>query len=180
MGLAFFALQLDRGNISSALTSTLTKDLGINTNQVNVGSQLLSAGIVVLEIPSNIILQKVKPLYYYKFTSQKFIKKIGRTSSMAVSPDSRLGIGSYLPSFHLKLPFLPYYATTSGSSRSRVHSRYASSIPGASSTNVGLLKVLYTTSQHGTRKAKQVSESHSSSSAKCSPTQQASSSQRAC
>ncbi|KAK0108459.1 hypothetical protein ONS95_003262 [Cadophora gregata] len=61
LGLAFFALQLDRGNISSALTSTLTKDLGINTNQVNVGSQLLSAGIVLLEIPSNIILQKVGP-----------------------------------------------------------------------------------------------------------------------
>ncbi|KAH7419803.1 putative allantoate permease [Cadophora sp. MPI-SDFR-AT-0126] len=61
LGLAFFALQLDRGNISSALTSTLTKDLGINTNQVNVGSQLLSAGIVLLEIPSNIILQKAWP-----------------------------------------------------------------------------------------------------------------------
>ncbi|KAH9213356.1 MFS transporter [Leptodontidium sp. 2 PMI_412] len=61
LGLAFFALQLDRGNLSSALTSTLTKDLGITTNQVNVGSQLLSAGIVLLEIPSNIILQKVGP-----------------------------------------------------------------------------------------------------------------------
>ena len=99
LGLAFFALQLDRGNISSALTSTLTKDLGINTNQVNVGSQLLSAGIVLLEIPSNIILQKV--LSYYMFTSQILIWKIGRASSMAVSPDSRLGISSYLPSFHL-------------------------------------------------------------------------------
>ncbi|KAI1098130.1 MFS general substrate transporter [Jackrogersella minutella] len=61
LGLAFFALQMDRGNISNALTSTITEDLGVNTNQINVGSSLLSAGIVLLEIPSNILLQKVGP-----------------------------------------------------------------------------------------------------------------------
>jgi hypothetical protein len=54
LGLAFFALQMDRGNISNALTSTITTDLGINTSQINVGNSLLSAGIVLLEIPSNI------------------------------------------------------------------------------------------------------------------------------
>lgn len=59
LGLAFFALQLDRGNIANALTSTITKDLGVTTNQINAGSSILSAGIVVLEIPSNILLQKV-------------------------------------------------------------------------------------------------------------------------
>ncbi|KAJ5925435.1 hypothetical protein N7454_008074 [Penicillium verhagenii] len=47
LALAFFSLQLDRGNISAVLTSTITKDLGITTNQVNVGTQLLSAGIVL-------------------------------------------------------------------------------------------------------------------------------------
>lgn len=57
--LAFFALQLDRGNIGNALTDTITEDLNTNTNGINVGTQLLSAGIVILEIPSNIILQKV-------------------------------------------------------------------------------------------------------------------------
>ncbi|RAL08782.1 vitamin H transporter [Aspergillus homomorphus CBS 101889] len=61
LGLAFFGLQVDRGNISAALTSTITEDLHINTNQINVGTQLLSAGIVVSEIPSNIILQRVGP-----------------------------------------------------------------------------------------------------------------------
>lgn len=59
LGLAFFALQLDRGNIANALTSTITMDLGVTTNQINAGSSILSAGIVVLEIPSNILLQKV-------------------------------------------------------------------------------------------------------------------------
>jgi hypothetical protein len=54
LGLAFFALQLDRGNIANALTSTITTDLGVITDQINVGTSLLSAGIVLLEIPSNI------------------------------------------------------------------------------------------------------------------------------
>ncbi|KAJ5584754.1 uncharacterized protein N7459_004554 [Penicillium hispanicum] len=61
LALAFFALQMDRGNISAVLTSTITKDLGITTNQVNIGTQLLSAGIVLSEIPSNIIMQRIGP-----------------------------------------------------------------------------------------------------------------------
>lgn len=61
LAFAFFALQLDRGNISAVLTSTITDDLKITTNQVNIGTQLLSAGIVLSEIPSNIILQRVGP-----------------------------------------------------------------------------------------------------------------------
>lgn len=57
--LGFFALQLDRSNISNALTDTITTDLGITTDQVSSGSQLLAAGIVIAEIPSNLILQKL-------------------------------------------------------------------------------------------------------------------------
>ncbi|KAJ5719770.1 major facilitator superfamily domain-containing protein [Penicillium malachiteum] len=61
VALAFFALQIDRGNISNVLTTTITTDVGITTNQINVGTQLLSAGIVILELPSNILLQKIGP-----------------------------------------------------------------------------------------------------------------------
>ncbi|OTB04734.1 hypothetical protein M426DRAFT_261698 [Hypoxylon sp. CI-4A] len=86
LGLAFFALQMDRGNISNALTSTITQDLGINTNQINVGSSLLSAGIVLLEIPSNILLQRIGPQKWLSgqivawglvATFQNFIKNYG-------------------------------------------------------------------------------------------------------
>lgn len=59
LGLGFFALQMDRINISNALTDTITTDLSITTNEINVGNQVLSAGIILLEIPSNILLQKV-------------------------------------------------------------------------------------------------------------------------
>lgn len=61
LGLAFFVLQMDRGNIANALTSTITKDIGVDTNQINAGNSILSAGIVVLEIPSNVLLQRVGP-----------------------------------------------------------------------------------------------------------------------
>ncbi|KAF7551472.1 hypothetical protein G7Z17_g4976 [Cylindrodendrum hubeiense] len=59
--LGFFALQLDRGNIGNALTDFFFRDVGINQAQFNVGQQLLSLGIVLLEIPSNIILYRVGP-----------------------------------------------------------------------------------------------------------------------
>ncbi|KUI65292.1 hypothetical protein VM1G_00787 [Cytospora mali] len=59
--LALFALQLDRGNIGNALTDFFTFDIGITQNQYNTGQLLLSLGIVLLEIPSNLILYKIGP-----------------------------------------------------------------------------------------------------------------------
>ncbi|KAJ5178706.1 hypothetical protein N7492_001916 [Penicillium capsulatum] len=61
LALAFFAMQMDRGNIIAVLTSTITEDLQITTNQINIGTQLLSAGIVLSELPSNMIMQRVGP-----------------------------------------------------------------------------------------------------------------------
>ncbi|CAG8925997.1 unnamed protein product [Penicillium salamii] len=63
----FFVLQLDRSNISNALTDTITTDLGINSDQVNFGSQLMSIGIIISEIPSNILLQRVGASYWLTF-----------------------------------------------------------------------------------------------------------------
>lgn len=59
--LGFFCLQLDRGNISNALTDNFLKDVKITQDQFNVGQQLLSLGIVLTEIPSNMILYRVGP-----------------------------------------------------------------------------------------------------------------------
>ncbi|CAI0647627.1 unnamed protein product [Colletotrichum noveboracense] len=59
--LGFFCLQLDRGNIANAITDTFMEDVGITQFQFNVGQQLLSLGIVLFEIPSNMILYKVGP-----------------------------------------------------------------------------------------------------------------------
>ncbi|TQN65592.1 putative transporter [Colletotrichum shisoi] len=59
--LGFFCLQLDRGNIANAITDTFMEDVGISQFQFNVGQQLLSLGIVLFEIPSNMILYQVGP-----------------------------------------------------------------------------------------------------------------------
>ncbi|KAK1833850.1 hypothetical protein QBC39DRAFT_424607 [Podospora conica] len=59
--MGFFVLQLDRGNIGNALTDFFLQDVGITQNQFNVGQQLLSLGIVLLEIPSNLVLYRVGP-----------------------------------------------------------------------------------------------------------------------
>ncbi|KAK4647822.1 uncharacterized protein QC761_104730 [Podospora bellae-mahoneyi] len=59
--LGFFALQIDRGNIGNAMTDFFMQEVGITQFQFNIGQQLLSTGIVLLEIPSNIILYRVGP-----------------------------------------------------------------------------------------------------------------------
>ncbi|KAH6983584.1 major facilitator superfamily domain-containing protein [Ilyonectria sp. MPI-CAGE-AT-0026] len=59
--LGFAALQLDRGNIGFALTDFFFKDVGITQDQFNIGQQLLSAGIVLFELPSNLILYRLGP-----------------------------------------------------------------------------------------------------------------------
>ncbi|ERS97610.1 MFS transporter [Sporothrix schenckii 1099-18] len=84
--LVFFGLQLDRANAGNALTDNFLKDVGITQNQFNIGTQLLNAGIVVLEIPSNLVLYRVGPkawigvqifLWGFVATFQSFQKGLG-------------------------------------------------------------------------------------------------------
>ncbi|KAF5592014.1 nicotinamide mononucleotide permease [Fusarium subglutinans] len=57
--LGFFALQLDKTNPRSAMTTTFIKDIGITNDIINNGNQLLLAAIVICEIPSNMMLSKL-------------------------------------------------------------------------------------------------------------------------
>lgn len=59
--LGLLVFQLDRMNIASALTGGLKEDIQINQSTVNVGNFLMFLGIIILEIPSNIILIRVGP-----------------------------------------------------------------------------------------------------------------------
>jgi MFS family permease len=59
--LGLFALQLDKGNISYAMMTTFTKDIGITNDNVNYGQQLMLAGIVLFEIPFNMVLSRIGP-----------------------------------------------------------------------------------------------------------------------
>lgn len=57
--LGLFVFQLDRMNLGSALTGGLMAAIGITQSDVNLGNQMMFLGIVVLEIPSNMLLQRV-------------------------------------------------------------------------------------------------------------------------
>ncbi|WWC60694.1 uncharacterized protein I303_103270 [Kwoniella dejecticola CBS 10117] len=65
--LGFYVFQLERGNISNALTDGFLKSVGITQDQFNTGQSLLYLGIILLEIPSNYMLQRVGPRIWISF-----------------------------------------------------------------------------------------------------------------
>ncbi|KAI1390999.1 MFS general substrate transporter [Hypoxylon trugodes] len=62
--LMFTWMAIDRTNVSGVLTSTFIKDTHMTRDQANTGVSLLWFGIVLLEIPSNIVLHRVGPHYW--------------------------------------------------------------------------------------------------------------------
>lgn len=57
-------MQMDRSNIGNAVVNDLFVRINITQYQFNVGNQLLYLGIVLLEIPSNIVLYRVGPRWW--------------------------------------------------------------------------------------------------------------------
>ncbi|KEZ44019.1 hypothetical protein SAPIO_CDS3738 [Scedosporium apiospermum] len=62
--LMFTWMAIDRTNVSGVLTSTFLHDTGMTRDQANTGVSLLWLGIVLLEIPSNVILHRIGPTYW--------------------------------------------------------------------------------------------------------------------
>ncbi|OAQ67293.1 inner membrane transport protein yfaV [Pochonia chlamydosporia 170] len=85
--LGLLVFQLDRMNLASALTGGFAQDINVNQDTINLGNQLMFMGIVVLEIPCNMALQRLGPRKW--MPAQVFM--FGVVATMQVFVRNRIG-----------------------------------------------------------------------------------------
>lgn len=126
--LGFYVFQLERGNISNALTDgwvlrQTTTDIsflariGISQDQFNNGQSLLYIGIILLEVPSNYILQLIGPRVSLWNSTVSLIL------DMDFIPSTSFWSSRDFPSFPTQLFYLPLHSYPPRHNRMRLHSR---------------------------------------------------------
>ncbi|KAH7183386.1 major facilitator superfamily domain-containing protein [Fusarium flagelliforme] len=67
MAVLYLLAHIDRGNIGNAKIEGMDKDLGLVGNQYNIASTIFFVPYIIFEVPSNIILKKVRPSIWLSF-----------------------------------------------------------------------------------------------------------------
>ncbi|KAF3025864.1 hypothetical protein E8E14_014799 [Neopestalotiopsis sp. 37M] len=67
MGLLYLLAHIDRGNIGNAKIEGMDKAIGLVGNQYNIATTIFFVPYIIFEIPSNIIIKKIRPSYWLSF-----------------------------------------------------------------------------------------------------------------
>jgi MFS family permease len=103
--LGLLVFQLDRMNLASALTGGFREAINIDQSTINLGNQMMFIGVIVFEIPLNMLLQRVGPrkwipaqvlIFGITATMQIFIRD--RNGFLVMRAMLGLAEASYIPS----------------------------------------------------------------------------------